>query len=76
MKAVIFDLGNVLIFFDPFRAARRFAREANVPLVKVFAHFFISKAERDYTRGRMTSRRMSAAPTPMSTPTATTFWAS
>lgn len=57
MKAIIFDLGNVLIFFDPFRAARRFAREAKVPLVKVFTHFFISRAEKDYTRGEMTSRQ-------------------
>ena len=56
MKAVIFDLGNVLIHFDAQRAARRFAREAEVREEKVWKHFFTSKTEKAYTRGEITTR--------------------
>ncbi len=56
IKAVIFDLGNVLIYFDAVKAAKRFAEEANVPLERVWAHFFISRIEKMYTRGRITTR--------------------
>lgn len=56
MKAIIFDLGNVLIHFDAVRAARRFAREASVPFEKVWRHFFTSPVEKAYTRGEITTR--------------------
>ena len=55
MKAIIFDLGNVLIYFDAKRSAQRFAREAKVPVQKVWAHFFTSKTEKAYTRGEITT---------------------
>jgi len=56
IKAVIFDLGNVLIHFDAVRAAKRFSRAAHVPFEKVWDHFFTSKAEKAYTRGEITTR--------------------
>ena len=56
IKAIIFDLGNVLIHFDAVRAARSFAQEAHVPVEKVWRHFFTSKVEKAYTRGEITTR--------------------
>lgn len=56
MKAIIFDLGNVLIHFDARRAAERFARQAGVPVEKVWRHFFTSRVEKAYTRGEITTR--------------------
>lgn len=56
LKAIIFDLGNVLIHFDARRSAERFAREAQVPVEKVWRHFFTSRVEKAYTRGEITTR--------------------
>ena len=55
-KAIIFDLGNVLIHFDAERSARRFARQANVSFEKVWRHFFTSRVEKAYTRGEITTQ--------------------
>jgi len=55
VKAVIFDLGNVLIHFDAVRAARRFSRQAQVPFEKVWRHFFTSRIEKAYTRGEIST---------------------
>jgi len=57
IKAVIFDLGNVLIHFDAIKAGKRFAKEANIPFEKVWKHFFTSKVEKAYTRGEITTRQ-------------------
>lgn len=57
MKAVIFDLGNVLIHFDAVRAARRFSKQAQVPFEKVWRHFFTSRFEKAYTRGEISTRQ-------------------
>ena len=56
VKAVIFDLGNVLIHFDAVRAARRFSKRAHVPFEKVWRHFFTSRVEKAYTRGEISTR--------------------
>lgn len=55
-QAIIFDLGNVLIHFNAVRAARRFSRETGVPFEKVWKHFFISRIEKAYTRGEITTQ--------------------
>ena len=55
-RAIIFDLGNVLIHFDARRAARRFAVEARVREEEVWKHFFTSPVEKAYTRGEITTR--------------------
>lgn len=56
IKAIIFDLGNVLINFNALRAAKRFARETEAPLEKIWQHFFTSRVEKAYTRGEITTR--------------------
>lgn len=55
MKAVIFDLGNVLVFFDARRAAKRLAEACKVPVWKIWLHFFTSPEERAYTCGKISS---------------------
>lgn len=57
IRSVIFDLGNVLINYDPRKAGLRFAKDCRVPIVKVLAHFFASPMERAYTCGEVTSRQ-------------------
>ena len=79
IKAVIFDLGNVLIHFDAVRAARRFSKEAKVPFEKVWRHFFTSRVEKAYTRGEITTRgffrhAQKAFHSKMSFATFTAFW--
>jgi putative hydrolase of the HAD superfamily len=55
IKAIIFDLGNVLLHYNAYKAARQFAKECRVPLVKVWIHFFTSPVEKAYTRGEISS---------------------
>ena len=56
IRAVIFDLGNVLLNYNAKKSARRFARACKVPLTKVWDHFFTSSTEKAYTRGEITCR--------------------
>lgn len=56
VRAVIFDLGNVLLHYDAVHAARRFSRTARVPFDKVWRHFFTSRVEKAYTRGEITTQ--------------------
>ena len=53
IKAVLFDLGNVLLNYDAMKAARRFSKACGVPVAKVWLHFFTSPAEKAYTRGEI-----------------------
>lgn len=55
IKTIIFDLGNVLINYDARIAAKKFSKKANIPLMKVWLHFFTSPTEKAYTRGEITS---------------------
>lgn len=45
-----------MVHYDAERAARRFAKEANVHFGKVWRHFFTSRVEKAYTRGEITTR--------------------
>ena len=56
MKAIIFDVGNVLIHYDAERSAKRFSRKAGVSFEKVWRHFFTSRTEKAYTRGEISTR--------------------
>ncbi len=56
IKAVIFDMGNVLINFNARKSAKAFAKACKVSFDKVWEHFFISQTEKAYTRGEITSR--------------------
>lgn len=57
MRAVIFDLGNVLIHYDAVRAARRFSHQSKIPFKKIWRHFFTSRVEKAYTRGEISTRQ-------------------
>ncbi len=54
IKAVIFDLGNVLLNFNAKKSAKRFAKACKVPVAAVWDHFFTSSTEKAYTRGEIT----------------------
>ncbi len=55
IKAVLFDLGNVLLNYDAYKAANCFAKACQVPRLKVWVHFFTSPTEKAYTRGHISS---------------------
>jgi putative hydrolase of the HAD superfamily len=55
IKAVIFDLGNVLVNYDVRKAARRFSQAGGISQVRIWAHFFLSKFEQAYTRGEIST---------------------
>jgi glucose-1-phosphatase len=57
IKAVIFDMGNVILNFDAKKSARRFSRDCKVPLSLVWDHFFTSQTEKAYTRGEISCKQ-------------------
>ncbi|HNX68062.1 MAG TPA: HAD family phosphatase [Candidatus Omnitrophota bacterium] len=56
IKAVIFDLGNVLVNYDVKKAAKRFSEAGGISKLRIWAHFFLSKFEQAYTRGEISTR--------------------
>lgn len=56
IKAVIFDLGNVLVNYDVKKASRRFSEAGGIPQFRIWAHFFLSRFEQAYTRGEISTR--------------------
>ena len=55
IKAILFDMGNVLIFFDAKRSSKAFSEAVGVPEDKIWQTFFVSDLERAYTRGEISS---------------------
>lgn len=55
IKAILFDMGNVLIFFDARRSSKAFSEAVGVPEDQIWKGFFISELERAYTRGEISS---------------------
>lgn len=55
IKAILFDMGNVLIFFDAKRSSKAFSETVGVPEDHIWKTFFISDLERSYTRGEISS---------------------
>lgn len=55
VKAILFDMGNVLVFFDAKRSSKAFSEAVGVPEDKVWKTFFVSDLERSYTRGEISS---------------------
>ena len=55
IRALLFDMGNVLIFFDAKRSSRAFAEAVGVPEDKIWQTFFVSDLERAYTKGEISS---------------------
>jgi len=63
IKAVIFDLGNVLVNYDVRKAARRFSEAGGISQLRIWAHFFLSSFEQAYTRGEISTREFYEAAT-------------
>ncbi|MBI1978283.1 MAG: HAD family phosphatase [Candidatus Omnitrophica bacterium] len=55
IKAILFDLGNVLVFFDPRRSSSAFAKAVGIPEDEIWKLFFTSELENEYTRGKISS---------------------
>lgn len=55
MKAIIFDFGNVVGFFDHHRAARRLAEQGGLDADVVYRLLFGGTLEDDYESGRLTT---------------------
>jgi len=53
IRALLFDLGNVLIDVDFFRCARLWSKRSGVPAAVLASRFRIDKAYRDFESGRM-----------------------
>ena len=56
IKAVIFDLGNVLVNYDVEKAARRFSAVSGLSTQEIWKRFFLSRFEQAYTRGEISTR--------------------
>jgi glucose-1-phosphatase len=56
IKALLFDLGNVLLMFDARKSAQAFSEALGVTQEKLWEAFFISDFEKAYTRGEISSQ--------------------
>lgn len=56
IKAVIFDLGNVLVNYDVEKAAKRFSAASGLSTQEIWKRFFLSRFEQAYTRGQISTR--------------------
>jgi putative hydrolase of the HAD superfamily len=56
IKAVIFDLGNVLVNYDVEKAARRFSAASGLSPRQIWKRFFLSRFEQAFTRGEISTR--------------------
>ena len=56
IRGIFFDLGNVLVMYDPKIALRKLANEFQVSEEEIWQYVFLSDIERSYTKGKMTSR--------------------
>jgi len=56
IKAVIFDLGNVLVNYDVEKAAKRFSVASGLTTREIWKRFFLSKFEQAYTRGELSTQ--------------------
>lgn len=55
IQAIIFDLGNVLVCYDPHKAARQFYKGCRIPIRKGWVRFFFSGVEKSYSCGEISS---------------------
>ena len=56
IRAVFFDLGNVLVMYDAQIAVRKFAALFNLSADEIWSRLFTSDLERRYTRGEISSK--------------------
>ncbi|MFA5167205.1 MAG: HAD family phosphatase [Candidatus Omnitrophota bacterium] len=57
IKAVIFDLGNVLVNYDVEKAAKHFSAVSGLSTREIWRRFFLSRFEQAYTRGEISTRK-------------------
>ena len=55
-KAIMFDMGNVLLFFNARIASKAFSEATGLSEEEIWELFFISELERRYTRGEISSK--------------------
>jgi len=55
IKTIVFDLGNVLINFDPRVFLRRFKKETGISYSRVVYYFLYEKGDKEYIEGKITS---------------------
>lgn len=60
IRAIYFDLGNVLVMFDANRALKQFSKIFQVPEKKLWDELFLSDLERSYTKGEISSKEFFA----------------
>jgi len=56
IKAILFDMGNVLLFFNARVSAKAFSEASGLSEEEIWEAFFISKMEKEYTRGKISSQ--------------------
>lgn len=56
IRALVFDLGGVLVHFNAVEAARHMAEECHLPFTKASWFFFASPVQYNYSTGGMTFR--------------------
>lgn len=56
IRAIMFDLGNVLLFFNAKISSKAFSKATGLPEEQLWQLFFVSELERCYTRGEITSK--------------------
>lgn len=56
IKAILFDMGNVLLFFNARISSKAFAEATGLSEEEIWELFFISELEKSYTRGEISSK--------------------
>lgn len=56
IKAILFDMGNVLLFFNARISSKAFAEATGLAEGDIWELFFISELEKSYTRGELSSK--------------------
>lgn len=56
IRAILFDMGNVLLFFNAKISSQAFSEAVGLPEEKIWELFFVSELERRYTKGEISSR--------------------
>lgn len=56
IKAILFDMGNVLLFFNARISSKSFSEATGLSEDEIWELFFVSELERRYTRGEISSK--------------------
>lgn len=56
IRAILFDMGNVLLFFNAKISSKAFSEATGLSEEEIWELFFVSELERRYTRGEVSSK--------------------